>query len=307
MDFAAMLKAERARARGGDKAAATSTAPVCAPVEIPTIALNDGRSIPTIGLGVYQSRPGEETYKAVSHALKIGYRHIDTAAIYNNEADVGRAVADSGIPREQIWITTKLWTRGLDASAAYNAALAAGNESAAKLGTYIDLFLLHSPHQPSARLDFWRAMQELQRLGVAKSIGVSNFGVHHLRELAERALATPAVNQIELHPFLRQDAIEAACAEKGIVVQAYSPLAKAQRLGHPAVKAVAARLGVSAARVLVRWSVQRGYVALPKSVTPARIAENADVFGFVLSTEDMQVLDGLDEHFTTGWDPTTGP
>lgn len=253
------------------------------------------------------SRPGDATYSAVSHALKIGYRHIDTATIYDNEADVGRAVADSGLNRETMWITSKLWARGLDENDAYSSALAAGKESAARLGTYIDLYLVHSPHQPTARAEFWRAMQELQRLGVAKSIGVSNFGVQHLRELAELKMTVPAVNQVELHPFLRQDAIEAYCAEKGIVVQAYSPLVKAKRLQHPALKAVAKSLGVSPARVLVRWSVQRGYVALPKSVTPARIAENADVFGFELSAEHMETLNGLDEHFVTGWDPTTLP
>jgi diketogulonate reductase-like aldo/keto reductase len=295
-----------------------------------TLPLNDGRRIPAVGLGVYQSEPGQETYSAVLAALALGYRHIDTAHLYQNERDVGRAVRDSGVPRGDIFITTKLWA-GFNGEPedGYAHAIAAGLDSEKKLGTYIDLYLIHSPAWRRERVNAWLGLEELRRRGVAKSIGVSNYGVHHLEELLgdARTEVVPAVNQIELHVFLRHDAIVAACRERGIVIEAYSPLAKARRLADVPVRPVlmegagagdaedgggggvgggdaVERAPPSAAQVMLKWGLQKGFVVLPKSVHPKRIAENADVFGWALSDEAMAELDALGDGFSTGWDPT---
>ena len=266
---------------------------------------------------MYQSSPGEETYGAVLEALSQGYRHIDTAHLYRNEIDVGRAVRDSGIPREEIFITTKLWA-GFNGEPedGYEHAIASGLASQEKLGTYIDLYLIHSPAWQNERINAWRGMEELQRRGVAKSIGVSNYGVHHLEELVgdPRTAVVPAVNQIELHVFLRPDDIVEACRERwGIVIEAYSPLAKARRFADVPVRPVVAEQRgegagdgplPSPAQVMLKWAVQKGFVVLPKSVNPKRIAENADLFGWELSSTAMEELDALGEGFSTGWDPT---
>eukprot|EP01134_Creolimax_fragrantissima_P005318 CFRG5318T1 len=267
--------------------------------------LNDGRSIPIVGLGVYQATP-EDTYEAVTTALKIGYRHIDTAQLYGNEADVGRAVKDSGIPREELWITSKLWPMDLYETDGYNSAVMKGKESYEELGTYIDLYLLHSPHHPDERIGMYRGLEELQRLGIVKSIGVSNFGVHHLKELLDSRETTvvPAVNQIEIHPFLHRDAICDFCEKNNIVIEAYSPLAKATRMDDTTINAIAKDHDVSPAQVMIRWSIQCGYVTLPKSVKEDRIRVNADVFSFELQDDEMKRLNKLNQHYTTGWDPT---
>lgn len=290
-----------------------AAAGACESVTTATLALNDGRSIPVVGLGVYQSRPGDETYNAVLSALSQGYRHIDTAHLYRNEIDVGRAVRDSGIPRDEIFITTKLWA-GFNGEPedGYEHAIASGLASQQKLGTHIDLYLIHSPAWQNERINAWRGMEELQRRGVAKSIGVSNYGVHHLEELIgdPRTEVVPAVNQIELHPFLRHDDIVEACRERwNIVIEAYSPLAKARRFGDVPVRSVVADRQEktslpSPAQVMLRWGLQHGFVVLPKSVNPKRIAENADLFGWELSSTAMGELDTLGEGFSTGWDPT---
>jgi diketogulonate reductase-like aldo/keto reductase len=271
-----------------------------------SVELNSGHHIPVFALGVYQSEPGETTYKAVLQALRMGYRHIDTAALYRNEEDVGRAVRDSQIPREEIFVTTKLWNLSLkDGEDGYTFAKAEAAKSLEKLNIgYIDLYLIHSPHNPSERMEMWRAMEELVGEGTVRSIGVSNYGVHHIQEVLEQGTIPPAVNQIELHPFLLRDEIAEFCAFNTIRVEAYSPLAKAQKFGHPVLLAMAKKYNKSEAQILIRWSLQRGYIALPKSVNPGRIKENANVFNFGLNEKDMAALDGLDEHFTTGWDPT---
>merc|ERR1712159_809558 len=275
------------------------------------IALNDGNSIPVVGLGVFQSGPGQETYTAVLTALQNGYRHIDSAALYKNEADVGRAVRDSGVPRSEVFITTKLWAMGGSRggpNGAYEYALHAAEQSLSKLGTHIDLYLIHSPHGgPAVRREDWRALEDLKESGHVRSIGVSNYGVGHLQELFDSPdlRIPPAVNQVEIHPFLRRDDIAAFCESKGVLVEAYSPLAKARRMDDPTLVRIGAEVGRSPAQVLIRWGLQKGYKVLPKSVTPERIASNADVFGWELSPDHMAVLDGLDQQMTTGWNPTT--
>eukprot|EP00667_Euglena_gracilis_P016674 EG_transcript_17460 len=262
--------------------------------------LRTGRTIPRIGLGVYRSEPGQETYQAVLTALRLGYRHIDTAQLYANEEDVGRAVADSGVPREQVFITTKLW---LD-KFGYQNAVAAIKESLRKLRTpYVDLLLLHAPGPADVRAETWQALEELQAQGLLRDIGVSNFGIPHLEKLRLTAHVQPVVNQIELHPWLQRRDLVAYCHAQGIVVQAYSPLAKGKKLNDPTLCAVAQRHGVSPAQVLVAYGLAHGWVTLPKSVDPGRIRQNLEAGALRLTAEDLQRLDALDAYFVTGWDP----
>ena len=266
-----------------------------------SFTLLDGNIIPAVGLGVYRSAPGEETYAAVSSALSIGYRHIDTAQIYRNEADVGRAVADSGIPRSEIFITTKLWLSNWG----YQAALDGINESIRLLGTpYIDLLLLHAPGPADTRAETWRALEDSQTAGILKSIGVSNFGIPHLEKLATTAKVIPAVNQIEIHPWCQRPDVTKYCHSRGIIVQAYSPLAKAIKLSDPVVCGIAKENGVTPAQVLIMWSLSKGLVTLPKSVDPSRQAQNLAASSILnLSDENIRLLDTLEEYLITGWDP----
>jgi diketogulonate reductase-like aldo/keto reductase len=267
---------------------------------IRAVALRGGDTIPAVGLGVYQSAPGEECYRAVLTGLQLGYRHIDTAQIYQNEADVGRAIVDSKVPRNEIFITTKLWIQNFG----FEKALAAVDVSLAKLQTsYVNLLLLHAPGEPSVRAETWRALEQLQRSGKVRNIGVSNFGAAHLARLAETAEIQPAVNQIEVHPWLQRKELVQYCQRHGIVVQAYSPLAKAAKLGDPVVGGIAARLGITAAQVLIAWSLQKNLVTLPKSVHAERQALNLAAHDISLPEEDIAKLDTLEEYFTTGWDP----
>lgn len=265
-----------------------------------TLILNSGASIPTVGLGVFQSQVGDETYHAVRSALKLGYRHVDTAQIYGNEADVGRAVADSGLQRSEVFVTTKLWRAEWGAARAREAI----DSSLRKLGmAYVDLLLLHCPGDPDLRAETWAVLEEAVKKGQAKSIGVSNFGIPHLERLMKSATITPAVNQIELSPFNQRVDVVQHCQSQGIALQAYSPLAKATKLGDPRVVALAAKRGITPAQLLIRWSLQKGFIPLPKSVNPERQATNLDVFGFELSLEDVVELDKLEEGLVTGWDP----
>lgn len=265
-----------------------------------TLILNSGASIPTVGLGVFQSQVGDETYHAVRSALKLGYRHVDTAQIYGNEADVGRAVADSGLQRSEVFVTTKLWRAEWGAARAREAI----DSSLRKLGmAYVDLLLLHCPGDPDLRAETWAVLEEAVKKGQAKSIGVSNFGIPHLERLMKSATITPAVNQIELSPFNQRVDVVQHCQSQGIALQAYSPLAKASKLGDPRVVALAAKRGITPAQLLIRWSLQKGFIPLPKSVNPERQATNLDVFGFELSLEDVVELDKLEEGLVTGWDP----
>jgi diketogulonate reductase-like aldo/keto reductase len=266
-----------------------------------SLPLLSGGTIPQVGLGVWQSPRGAATRDAVLAALRVGYRHVDTARIYNNEADVGAAVASGLVPRDQVFVTTKLW----NADQGYDKALGAFDATLKRLGLdYVDLYLIHWPVQ-GKRKDSWRALERIKADGRARAIGVSNFLVPHLEELLADASEPPAVNQVEVHPFLQQRPTRAFCAEHGIVVEAYSPLTRGQRLGDPVVARVAKRVGRTPAQVLLRWGIQHGMVVLPKSTHEARIRENAAIFDFELDAAAMTALDDLDEGLATGWDPRT--
>jgi diketogulonate reductase-like aldo/keto reductase len=264
-----------------------------------TLPLSSGARIPQVGLGVWQAPSGAATRQAVAGALEVGYRHIDTARIYGNEADVGAGIRDSGVARGEVFVTTKLW----NADQGYDQALRAFDDSLQRLGLdYVDLYLIHWP-VAGKRLESWRALERIREEGRARSIGVSNFLVPHLEELLASAKQVPAVNQIELTPFLQRRETRALCARHGIVVEAYSPLTHGRRLDHPVLKQVAQRAGRSVAQVLLRWGVQHGLVVLPKSTRPARIAENGALFDFALDGGAMKDLDALEEGLVTGWDP----
>jgi diketogulonate reductase-like aldo/keto reductase len=264
-----------------------------------TLQLSSGARIPQVGLGVWQSPSGNVTRDAVRSALELGYRHVDTARIYRNEADVGAAVRDSGLARAQIFVTTKLWNE----DQGYDQALRAFDASLERLGLeYVDLYLLHWP-VAGRRLDSWRALERLYEDKRARAIGVSNFLVPHLEELLAKAKHKPAVNQIELSPFLQRRDTHDYCRKHGIVVEAYSPLTHGQRLDHPILHAIARKVKRSVAQVLLRWSIQHGNVVLPKSTKPERIAENGRIFDFTLDAEAMRELDALEEGLATGWDP----
>jgi diketogulonate reductase-like aldo/keto reductase len=264
-----------------------------------TLKLSSGALIPQVGLGVWQTPSGATTREAVTAALDLGYRHVDTARVYGNEADVGAALRASSVARDQVFVTTKLWND----DQGYDRALRAFDASLKRLGLeYVDLYLLHWP-VAGKRLDSWRALEQLHKDGRARSIGVSNFLVPHLNELLGSARQVPAVNQIELTPFLQRRDTRALCQQHGIVVEAYSPLTHGERLDHPAVQAIARRVQRSVAQVLLRWGLQHGHVVLPKSTRPTRIAENGALFDFVLDDSSMKELDGLEEGLVTGWDP----
>jgi diketogulonate reductase-like aldo/keto reductase len=259
--------------------------------------------IPLLGLGVFQTPPGTVTQKAVRFALEAGYRHIDTASLYGNEEDVGRAVKDSGVPREQVFVTTKLW----NSDHGYDAALRACDQSLRRLGLgYIDLYLIHWPVL-ELRKETWRALAELQRRGACRAIGVCNYTVRHLRELLDGSEAIPDVDQVEFNPFLYQEELLRFCNGRKIQLEAYSPLTRGHRLGHPMVLEVARRYSKSPAQVMIRWSLQHGLVVIPKSVRPERIKENGEVFDFEISEADMATLDSLGEDLHVAWDPTDEP
>jgi diketogulonate reductase-like aldo/keto reductase len=262
--------------------------------------LSDGSRIPWVGLGVYRIAAGKPCLRAVTHALSVGYRHIDTAAFYGNEEDVGRAVRGSGIPRGQVFVVTKLW----NSDQGYASAIKACNESLAKLNLdYIDLYLIHWP-EPGKRLESWGALVELRKQGKCRSIGVSNYTVAHLKELMAHSSVRPSVNQVEFSPFLFQRELLEFCRAHGIQLEAYCPLTRGAKLGDPVIGAVARKHGKTSAQVLLRWAVQHQVVVIPKSGQPARIEENAGIFDFTIGEEDMAALDALDAGFRTSWDPT---
>ena len=288
------------------------------------LALNDGQKIPQLGLGVWKIRSGPPCESAVLAALESGYRHIDTAAVYGNEESVGAAVRMSGIPREQIFVTTKLWNadhrkpeRALDASLRK------------LMFDYVDLYLIHYP--VPERRQSWHALESLRKSGKTRSIGVSNFTIRHLTELLDGTGTVPAVNQVEFHPYLYQRDLLQFCAAKGIALEAYSPLTAGARLTDPKLIAIAKKYPAatkpfserspissdnsaapprstkSPAQILIRWALQRGLVVIPKSSKRQRICENADVFDFELSDGDMQLIDSFNENLRTCWDPTNAP
>ncbi|MER5387755.1 aldo/keto reductase [Saccharopolyspora sp. NPDC002686] len=269
---------------------------------VPTTTLNNGVEIPQLGFGVFQV-PDEETTAAVSAALQAGYRSIDTAAIYGNEAGVGRAIAESGIARDELFITTKLW----NADQGYDSTLAAFDSSLAKLGLdHVDMYLIHWPTPArDLYLDTWKAIEELVADGRVRAAGVSNFQPAHLRRLIDNSSLVPVVNQVELHPGLQQRELRTVHAEHGIATEAWSPLAQGAMLRESTLTDIAERHGKSPAQVVIRWHLQLGNIVIPKSVTPARIQQNIDVFDFALSEDEMTAIAGLDRGLRTGPDPDT--
>lgn len=258
--------------------------------------LNNGLEIPRLGLGVYQSPPGRPTKQAVQYALEIEYRHIDTAMIYGNEADVGRAVKESGLDRDDIFITTKVW----NSDQGYDSTIKACSTSLARLGLgHIDLYLIHWPVKGMSNKT-WKAMEQLLKEGKVKAIGVSNYMINHLEEiLYDSDVAAPSVNQVEFHPFLYQQDLLRFCEDKRIQLEAYSPLTRAKRLEDPNIMNLAKRYEKTPAQILIRWSLQYGLVVLPKSIHKDRIKQNTEVFDFHLGAEDMTKLDSLNEDLQT--------
>jgi diketogulonate reductase-like aldo/keto reductase len=266
----------------------------------PEVRLNDGRPIPILGLGVYQSDPGETTQAAVRYAFEAGYRHIDTASMYQNEDDVGAAFRASGLARSDVFITTKLWYD----KHGYDTALRACEASLKALGMdYVDLYLIHWPGRGD-RKESWRALQKLKADGYCRSIGVSNYTVRHLDEMVQGTGELPVINQVEFSPFLYQKALHDFCRAHGIQLEAYGPLTQGKKLDHPEIARLAAKYGKSAAQVLIRWAVQHEIVVIPKSIKPARILENSQVFDWSFDAADLAALDALNEDFRTEWDPT---
>lgn len=269
---------------------------------VASIELTNGITIPQVGYGTFQIPP-EETQRAVEQALEIGYRHLDTAAGYYNEAGVGAAVRASGLPREEVFVTTKL----RNGDQGFDAALRAFEDSRRELGLeVVDLYLIHWP-VPSKGLypETWKAFEKLYAEGAVRAIGVSNFLPEHLQQLLSGSEVTPVVNQVEVHPTFQQADVVRASTAAGLVVESYSPLGQGKDLTDPAVTRVAERLGVTAGQVVLRWHVQQGFVVIPKSVTPERISANLDVFSFELSEEDMAAVGALETGERIGADPAT--
>jgi 2,5-diketo-D-gluconate reductase A len=269
---------------------------------IPDVMLNNGQAIPQLGFGVFLIEPAE-TSEAVGTALRAGYRHVDTAQMYGNEGEVGDAIRRSGLNRDEVFVTSKLANdahRPDDARKAFDASLEA-------LGfDYLDLFLIHWPLPSRYDGDFvstWQTLGEFYADGRARSIGVSNFQPHHLRRLHENSQITPAVDQIEVHPYLTQDDVREFCAEHQIAVEAWAPIARGEVAADPEIAEVARQAGKTPAQVVLRWHIQRGDIVFPKSVQPARIKENIDVFDFELTDEQMEVIGSLNKNERTGPDP----
>ncbi|TCC40851.1 aldo/keto reductase [Kribbella speibonae] len=267
---------------------------------VPSITLDNGVEIPQLGLGVWQVDDAIVT-DVVASAFETGYRHIDTAAIYGNETGVGKAIAASGLPRDDLFITTKLW----NSEQGYDSTLKAFDTSLEKLGLeYVDLYLIHwQSLQRDLYVDTWKAFEQLYADKRVRAIGVSNFHEPALRRIFEETTIRPAVNQIELHPALPQDELRAFNAENDIVTEAWSPLASGELLANPALATIGAKYGKSAAQVMIRWHLQLGNVVIPKTVTPSRIQENFEVFDFRLDNDDMAAIADLETGVRTGGDP----
>jgi len=268
------------------------------PQAIPNIRLNNGVLMPQLGLGVYKVREGEEVKNAVRWAIEAGYRHIDTAALYENEAGVGEAIRESGVPREEIFVTTKVW----NTDQGYEKTLKAFEASRKRLGfEYVDLYLVHWPGRDKF-IDTYRALEKLLSEGLVRAIGVSNFKEHHLERLMAETSIVPAVNQVEFHPRLQQKSLLEYCRAKGIALEAWAPLMKGQ-LDHPVLVRLAAKYGKSPAQIVLRWHIQLGVIAIPKSVHRERIFANADIFDFELAPEEMAEIGTMDENHRFGKDP----
>ena len=266
------------------------------------VPLNDGNCIPAVGFGVFKIPP-TDTEQAVGTALRAGYRHIDTAAMYGNERETGRAVAESGVPRDELYLVTKLW----NADQGYDGTLAAFDASMQRLGIdYLDLYLVHLPVPGLNKfVDTFKAFAHLRDQGRIRSIGVSNFEPEHLDVLIDATGIVPAVNQVELHPRLPQTELREAHARLGVATEAWGPLGRGSLLTHPTITVVAEGCGRTPAQVLIRWHIQLGNIVIPKSVNPKRIASNFDVFDFELSNNDMASISSLDDGNRLGPNPRT--
>ncbi|SJL84496.1 aldo/keto reductase [Vibrio palustris] len=266
------------------------------------IQFHDGHSIPQLGLGVWKAS-NEQAALAVKEAIQCGYRHIDTAAIYGNEEGVGEGIRQSGISREDLFLTTKVWN---DAQG-YDAAWEAIKQSLKKLGTdYVDLLLIHWP-RPNKCLyvETWQALIEMQKQGLVKSIGVSNFTEGHLKHLVADTGVKPVINQIELHPYMQQQAMQQAHESMGVVTESWSPLAQNNALSDSVIETIAKKHGKTPAQIIIRWHIESGNVVIPKSVTPSRIKENGDVFNFSLDQDDITAIASLERGERLGPDPET--
>ena len=251
--------------------------------------------MPHLGLGVYQAPIGEKTLRSVRYALKVGYRHIDTASLYGNEVDVGRVVQESEIPREEIFVTTKVW----NTDQGYETTLRACETSLRRLGlSFIDLYLIHWPVKGMGK-DTWRAMIQLLRSGKVRAIGVSNYDIFQLQEVLENFDVAPSVNQVEFHPFLYQEELLQFCNENNIQLEAYSPLTRGNKLNHPSLIALEQKYSKTSAQILIRWSLQHNLVVIPKSIHEYRIKENSQVYDFHIDDGDMKLLNSLNEDFHT--------
>ncbi|MBR2516491.1 aldo/keto reductase, partial [Geobacillus sp.] len=251
--------------------------------------LHNGVKMPWVGLGVYKVKEGEEVKSTVRTALEIGYRHIDTAAFYENEEGVGQAIRESGIPREQVFVTTKVW----NTDQGYETTLKAFDASLKKLGfDYVDLYLVHWPVKGKYK-ETYKALEKLYKDGYVRAIGVSNFQIHHLQDVLADCEIKPMVNQVEYHPRLTQKELLTFCRENGIQLEAWSPLMRGEILTEPTIVEIGKKYGKTPAQVVLRWDLQHGVVTIPKSVTPARIKENADIFDFSLTDEEMKQIDAL--------------
>ncbi|MGN7394211.1 aldo/keto reductase [Bacillus sp. RJGP41] len=264
-----------------------------------TITLHNGVKMPQLGFGVFKVKNGNETVESVKKAVEVGYRAIDTAAIYENEEGVGQAIRECGVPREELFITSKVW----NTEQGYDKTLKAFEDSLNRLGLeYLDLYLIHWPGKDKY-LETWRALEKLYKDGKVKSIGVSNFHIHHLENLLANSEVKPVVNQIELHPLLTQVEIRDYCAKHEIKVESWSPLGRGNLLEEPTINHIAKKHGKSPAQVLIRWHLQHDLVVIPKSITPSRIKENAQVFDFSLSLNEMNQIDALNKNERFGSNP----
>lgn len=266
-----------------------------------TVTLHNGVKMPWMGLGVFKVPEGELVVESVAAAIRNGYRAIDTASFYQNEEGVGLAIKESGVAREELFITTKLW----NSDQGYESALAAFELSMSKLGLeYLDLYLIHWPGKDKFK-ETWKAFEKLYKEGRVRAIGVSNFQIHHLEELMKDAEVKPMVNQVEYHPHLTQKELQAFCQKEGIQLEAWSPLKQGQLLSEPVIEEIASKHNKSVAQVIIRWDLQNGVVTIPKSIKEHRIVENADVFDFELSAEDMEKIDRLNQDSRAGSHPDT--
>ena len=278
-----------------------------AALRAPTVRLNQGPEMPTVGLGVFQVPPGPATRQAVIWALEAGYRHVDTAAYYGNESDVGAAVRASGLARDEVFVTTKVW----HSDHGFERALKSASASEQRLGLgYIDLYLIHWPRadSPRVRLDTWKALERLQKEGAVRAIGVSNYTVRHLEELLANSDVVPAVDQVEFHPFVYDPQLLSYCERHEIRLEAWAPLTRGRRFEDPTVRSIATAHDRTPAQVLIRWGLEHGLIEIPKSVHRERIVENFQVFDFSLSPAEVARLDALRDGVRIGlWNPADMP